>query len=248
VNLLQGSNDYVMPAKITVPGGSTEATAALQTKHRTDDRDAPITFYVQGSYPKVLWAKITAPKLVGLKLAPTDFFFDQTAKLTVSIDAPSDGDVVTLKSSNPAITVPESVTIPTGSRSATVEATIASVERPTIVTITAKRGKVTLTSSATVRPIPPALKSLTLDPQTIIGGKLITGTIELESAAPVGGAAVSLSSNNPAGEVPASITVRAGSKTAQFHVATKKVAAALHVTITARLRAVTLNTKIKVVP
>jgi hypothetical protein len=35
VNLLQGSNDYIMPGKITVPEGSTEATAALQTKHQT---------------------------------------------------------------------------------------------------------------------------------------------------------------------------------------------------------------------
>jgi alpha-tubulin suppressor-like RCC1 family protein len=248
VNLLQGSNDYVMPGKITVPEGSTDATAALQTKHQAVDRGAPITYYVQGSYPKVVWATITAPKLVGLKLAPSDFFSDQTTKLTLTIDAPSDGDVVTLKSSNAALTVPDTVTIPTGSRTAIVNVTVGSVDRPTNVTITAKRGKVSIPINATVRPVPPVLKTLTFDPTTIRGGKLITGTIELEAPAPIGGTTVTLQSNNPAGEVPESITVRAGSKTALFHVATKKVDKAIHVTITARLRAVSLSEKIKIAP
>ena len=248
VNLLQGNTDYEMPSQITVPAGRRDATATLNTRHQTEDRSAPITYYVQGSYPKVVWATISAPKLIGFTLTPADFYADQSPKLTITLDAPSDGDVVALKSSRAELGVPATVTIPKGLRSAVIDVTVNPVDRPLNVTLSARRGKVALTTVATVRPVPAPLKSLTFDTTTIQGGKLATATLELDGPAPIGGAVVTLRSNQASAEVPESITVRSGAKIASFHVATKATSATTYAVITARLRGVAVSAKLKIVP
>jgi PKD repeat protein len=59
----------------------------------------------------------------------------------------------------------------------------------------------------------PSLSSVTLNPASVTGGTSSTGTVTLSGAAPTGGATVSLSSSNTtAAQVPASVTVAAGTK------------------------------------
>jgi hypothetical protein len=87
----------------------------------------------------------------------------------------------------------------------------------------------TLAGCTTSSPPPPAsapsLSALTLSQTTVVGGTPVTGTVTLTSAAPAGGVAVSLTSDNTtAATVPASVTVAAGSTTATFTVTTNPVA------------------------
>lgn len=58
-----------------------------------------------------------------------------------------------------------------------------------------------------------------------VGGKNVTGQVNLDSPAPTGGVLVSLSTNSPHMTVPASVTVPAGSSTASFTATTTPVAA-----------------------
>jgi hypothetical protein len=58
-----------------------------------------------------------------------------------------------------------------------------------------------------------------------VGGKNVTGTINLSAPAPVGGARVNLMTTNPAMTVPAVVTVPAGASTATFTATTVPVAA-----------------------
>jgi hypothetical protein len=66
------------------------------------------------------------------------------------------------------------------------------------------------------------LQTITLSPNTVVGGNPVTGTVTLTSAAPSGGAVVSLSGNNPV-SVPATVTVPQGGITATFTVTTRAV-------------------------
>jgi hypothetical protein len=100
-------------------------------------------------------------------------------------------------------------------------------------------------------PPPPAasLSSLTVNPSSVVGGNASTGTVTLSSAAPAGGALVSLSSSDAGvASVPASVTVAAGATSATFTVGTTTVAAATPVTITAAYNGVTRTATLTVGP
>ena len=77
-----------------------------------------------------------------------------------------------------------------------------------------------------------ALSSVSLSPSSVTGGISSTGTVTLNSAAPAGGAVVTLTSSNTAvATVPASVTVAAGATTATFTVITTTVSSTTPVTI-----------------
>jgi hypothetical protein len=78
----------------------------------------------------------------------------------------------------------------------------------------------------------PALAGIALNPASVVGGNTSEGTASLTSAAPSGGAVVTLSSSNTsAATVPASVTVPAGAFSATFTVSTASVTASTSLTI-----------------
>ncbi|GIV07475.1 MAG: hypothetical protein KatS3mg017_0677 [Fimbriimonadales bacterium] len=81
---------------------------------------------------------------------------------------------------------------------------------------------------------PPSLSSLSLSPTTVTAGSPSTGTVVLTGPAPYGGFVVNLnSSNTAAATVPSSVTVPAGSMSANFTISTHSVSSATTVTISA---------------
>jgi len=77
------------------------------------------------------------------------------------------------------------------------------------------------------------VQSLTLSANTVAGGGSVQGTVLLNTAAPAGGAAVSVSSDSPFALVPATVTVPAGSASATFTVTANTVGANQTVNLTA---------------
>jgi hypothetical protein len=78
----------------------------------------------------------------------------------------------------------------------------------------------------------PSLAGIALNPASVIGGNTSQGTASLTSAAPSGGAVVTLSSSNTsAATVPASVTVPAGAFSTTFTVSTAPVSTSTPVTI-----------------
>src|SRR5215475_2962584 len=94
------------------------------------------------------------------------------------------------------------------------------------------------------------LSSLSLNPTSVTGGtQNSTGTVTLSSAAPAGGAVVSLSSSNTAvARTPASVTVAAGSTSATFTVTTSAVGTSTAITISAVYSGTTKTTTLTVNP
>jgi hypothetical protein len=160
-----------------------------------------------------------------------------TGRVTLSAAAPSGGAIVALTSSNTgAATVPISVTVAGGATSASFTAATASVTSSTAVTMTASYNGASRTTTLTVTPAPPpaSLQALTLNPTSVTGGATSQGIVTLTSAAPVGGAVVTLtSSNTGVAVVPGSVSVAAGATSATFASTTSAVSASTAVTITA---------------
>jgi hypothetical protein len=85
-------------------------------------------------------------------------------------------------------------------------------------------------------PSPPSVTALSVAPTTVVGGAAnATGTVTINTSAPLGGAAVALTSNNAAAAVPASVTVPANATTATFPITTTAVTSSTAATITANL-------------
>jgi LmbE family N-acetylglucosaminyl deacetylase len=95
---------------------------------------------------------------------------------------------------------------------------------------------------------PLTLASLTVSPASVTGGGTATGTATLSAAAPAGGAQVTLSSNNPAVTVPASVTIAAGATSATYNVTTSAVGAATSVTISGVYGGATQTASLTVTP
>jgi len=115
---------------------------------------------------------------------------------------------------------PVTVTASYNSSKATANVTLTPVVLPTVVSLAVTSNTVTPAGSAST-------------PPSIVGGNPVYFMVTLSGAAPKGGAAVSLSSNNSALTADASVTVPAGSKTATFSAKTTAVTANTAVTVTA---------------
>ena len=94
-----------------------------------------------------------------------------------------------------------------------------------------------------------SLAGIALNPASVVGGGTSQGTASLTSAAPSGGAVVTLSSSNTsAATVPASVTVPAGAFSATFTVSTVSVAASTSLTISGALGGATRSATLTVTP
>ena len=143
-----------------------------------------------------------------------------TGTVALSGPAPATGAVVTLLSGNSAATVPSTVIVPTGALTATFPITTSGVGARTSIVIS---GTFYTTASATLNVNPAVLSQLAVSPSTVLGGTPSVGTVTLNGPAPPSGAIVTLSSNNAAVTVPASVTVPAGATSTTFPIATSGV-------------------------
>ncbi len=173
-----------------------------------------------------------------------------TVTVALTTGAQGNGAVVSLTSSNPAaLSLPATLTIPTGTLSGSVVAATSSVSANTPVTITASYNNSSKAAAVTVLPTPPpaTLSSLGLFPNAVTGGDSTLAILAVTSPAPAGGFVATLSSNNPIATVPPSVTVPAGETNVSFSIPTAVVTTSTGMTISAtaggqtRLAPLTVN-------
>jgi pimeloyl-ACP methyl ester carboxylesterase len=90
--------------------------------------------------------------------------------------------------------------------------------------------------------------SLGFSPSTLTGPGTTTGTVTLSAAAPAGGVAVALSSDNSAVQIPSSVTVAGGSTSGTFSATGTGVATQTSVTVTASLGGVSTTAVLTLIP
>lgn len=157
--------------------------------------------------------------------------------VTLTAAAPAGGALVALADDSPAATVPASVRVPEGATTATFSVATTPVATSTNATLTGTYNGVSRARTLTITPTPappapPALSNLAVSPTSVTGGSASVATVTLTSAAPAGGATVTLATNSAATFVPGSVTVPAGATAAATTITTSTVAAPIASTIT----------------
>jgi hypothetical protein len=234
ITLSDNSASSTTPASVTVAAGATTATFTVTTISVATSTAVTITGTFNGS-TQTGSLTIAPLALASVVMNPATVFGGNSSTGTVTLNgpAPAAGSVVTLSDNSASATLPASVTVAAGATSATFTATTSVVTASTPVTVTATYNGSTQTAGLAINPV--LLVSLTLDPVAVVGGSSVTGTVTLNAPA-VGTAAqrtVTLSDNNAAATVPASVAVTAGATTATFTITTTVVTAPTPVTVTA---------------
>jgi hypothetical protein len=143
-----------------------------------------------------------------------------TGKVTLNTPAPTGGAVVVLTNTNPAASVPTTITVPAGASHQTFTILTSAVTATQTGVITAGYDGTSQSATVSVRPI--GVKSFSISAYgtqhtffVIRGGDSCTATVTLECAAAPTDIVVRFTSNNPTVvPAPASITIPQGSQTA----------------------------------
>lgn len=233
------AGSLLLPANITIEAGATTGTFNIVTPVVTSTLNATIAAELGSSRQTAqLTIKPAAvPGLSALTVSPDSVVNGDTSTGTVTLDlpAPAGGQVVQL-SANPGSSVrfPASVTVKAGETSGTFSITTYGGGAPVHVTITATLKGVQKTAFLTIRPTP-AVSTLTLAPDAVVGGSPSAGTVTLNSAAPAGGQVVVLSTNSNLLTVPPRVAVKAGETTGSFTILTNSVVSPVTANIVATL-------------
>jgi len=182
-------------------------------------------------------------RVFAVSLSPSIFEGGSSAAATVLLTAaaPVGGATVTLVSDHPSLlTVPGSVVVPAGSRTATVPVTSVKTATEAVVGVTATfPAGSSATGSARVL-ASPIVTSLALSPTTVLSGTQATGTVTLNGPAPAGGAVVALASGDTTvATVPATFTIPAGASSGSFTITTRQQRFDMFVTISASYHSTT---------
>lgn len=213
-----------VPTAVVVAAGQTSASFAVNTTS-----GGPLTATLTGSIgtstANTQLSVVSTPSVTSVRLERACFTVDVDAfssnRVTLDVPAPSDTLVSLLSSDPAALTVPPSVTVPSGSSSAFFSINAAAASSS--VTVTATLGSSQATDTASVSDATPDSKAsgVTLSPESIIAGDFSTATVTLDCEAPDGGTTVQLSTSDPTNvTVPATVTVPAGALSTTFNVTT----------------------------
>jgi hypothetical protein len=185
---------------------------------------------------------------VSLSVSPSSISAGSTATGTITLADPAlaFGVLVTLSSSSPLVTIPETVAVASNDVTRTFSITAGNVSVSTVVMITATLDGFSQSVALTITP-PPTVSALTLAPATVDGGGTVAAQVTLDAEAPAGGTVVTLVSSDPAAQ-PAqpSVTVAQGSTTASFNVLTSQVASDTEAIISASSNGVTVSATLTV--
>ncbi|MFP5284297.1 MAG: hypothetical protein ACLGI9_01015, partial [Thermoanaerobaculia bacterium] len=201
-------------------------------------------------YLTIKYTVASGPTLSALTLAPATFAGGcqtSTGKVTLTGPAPAGGAVVTITDTNPAASMPASVTVPAGATTAKFTITGVAVTANQTGAVTASYGGVSKSATLTVRPI--GVAGVTLSPNPVVGPNSVTGTVTLECPAAPGNIIVTLTSGNPAVANPVpSVRVPAGATSAPFHVSTSDVSVVSYANIRATANGVWKAVRLQVNP
>ena len=178
----------------------------------------------------------SALRLATLTLSPATVNAGDSATLTVSLNgvARQGGFTVALRSSTSAAQVNALISIPEGKASADTLVTTSTLTATQAAIITAQAGGVVLTVVLEIDPANTVeLVGLSVAPNSILGGRNVTGTVTLSGNAPSAGFNVLISGDSDRVRPPASVNVPFGRSSADFAIGTLAVGSAQTVTLTA---------------
>jgi hypothetical protein len=233
------SSAVSLPSTVLIDAGATFAQFDISTVPTAVDVPATITATSGGgTATTTLQVRRASLTSVSVSSASVTGGTPVTGRLVLSGIAGANF-AVTLNSNNTnAAVMPSSSIVTRNFQEGTFPITTKAVGADASVTITAVLNGVTRTTTLNV--LAPVLTSVSGSPQSVPGGTGITGTLTLSNVAPATGTfPVTLSSANPAVQVPATVNLANNSSTTNFAITTSPVASTVAVTISATFNGVT---------
>jgi hypothetical protein len=223
-----------VPASVVVAAGQTTAGFSVGTTSGPGVTPT-LTAAIGTSNVNTQLSVVSDPSVASVTLqrqcftGPSSF---PTNRVTLDVPAPIDTPVDLSSDTPSSLTVPPTVTVPSGSKTALFG--LNTLAPNPLVTVTATLGPSFASDSASVSSTSPdpAVTGLSLQPTSVTAGNPSTGTVTLGCEALSGGTVVNLSSSSPADvTVPATVTVPQDQLTATFQISTAGTASG-DVTIT----------------
>jgi len=238
VTLTSMHPDVTVPETVTVPAGAVTATFAVATKTASRDYSAAIYAEADGAgVGTTVFVKRVVPKSITFAPSTVPGGIATVGTVTLNVAAPAGGGVVQLKSTSAFVTVPASVIVAEGQTTATFDIATSVTPRTVLANVQATAAGVRVAGVLTVSRVD--VTSITLAPNSVLGGTSTSGTVNLNTNAPTGGLTVPLYTTTGIAGVPASVTVPAGQKTATFAVTTVPVSATAQTQIVGKYLGVT---------
>ncbi|MFN0164982.1 MAG: hypothetical protein ACKV22_01010 [Bryobacteraceae bacterium] len=250
VTLVSGSASLSLPASVTIPGGSTNTTFAATGAQVSSDTTAQLTASYNGASQGFAITLQGPTQLLSFTCSAAGLASGASTTCTALISraAPPAGLIITLSSSQPSVvSLPTSVSVPSGATSATVQATAAgSVPGSQTVVLSATYAGATQSANITVSQNA-LLSSFSCGNLTLEASASSDCTVSLSVAAPAGGVTVSLSGTGFAPvQVPISVNVPAGATSATFSIkAGPTILTDVTVSLTASIAGSSLSVNLK---
>lgn len=216
VALTRNTELLTMPASVTISAGASAANFVATAGAPNVDQSATIYATWNGNTRSATLNLVAPVTLSGLTCAPATVSTPGSSQCSVSLNraADKDGFRVTLASDNANLTVPDSVTVPSGATTAVFTATAVAIGADQNAVVTATGGGASRAFSLSLLS-PALLSTLSCTPETLLSGQTTTCTATLSKPA-TSQMTVVLSSNQSVLSVPASLTIQAGSPTGTF--------------------------------
>lgn len=234
VALASSSSSVHVPPTVVIPAGSKTATFTVTTDSSGAATDATISATANSTTASgVLHVNVTP---VTFTLSPTTVVAGNPVTGTVKLESAATQDVVVaLSTSTPAAPVPSTVTVLSGSTTATFTIATPTSATGASATLTATFGSVVKTAPLTVTATP--VSTLTLSPSSLPAGNSTTATLTLGGTPTGAGQNVAVTYAGTGVSGPATVTVPAGSASVTFTVTTTAALAGQSATVTATLGA-----------
>lgn len=154
VNLSSSAkNAASVPSKVTVPQGQTSVNFVVTTSPVNNSKLVTITGTAPDATTAAATITVNPPSITSLGISPTDVagvVGTATGTVVLNAPAPSNDTRVDLSRSDTKVVIPNFVTVPAGSTSATFNITTKQVPSATVVTITGTAGGGTASNTLTI--------------------------------------------------------------------------------------------------
>ena len=241
--LLSSNNaNLAVPTSVTVAAGQNSAIFSATSGSVTQNQSATITGSLNGVTQGFTLNLTTSVQLSSVSCSLTSFSASGTSTCTLSLTGTASSLTnVTVSSNNANVMVPSTVTLGTGQSSANFTATIAAPSSNQIATLTVSLNGISRT--ATISLVIPSLSALVCSPSTLGSNQSATCSVFLDRNVAIP-TMVGLASTKTALQLPANVTVPAGSSTAIFSAITANITSNDQATVTATLNGQTRTTNL----
>ena len=214
-NLSSSSAALTVPASVVIPAGAISASfTATSGTLSALTQTATITASASGVTKSF---SLTLSVLVSsLVCTPSAIRGTSATSCTITLSEKAPAAATVAVSSSTGLAVPASVTVPSGSASATFTGTIAGDPLDTVVTVSAALSGIAGSATVTVGPVP--VKSLSCTPATLTAGQNSACMLTLVAPAPSTGQPVTITTSSAKLSAPSSATVPAAATSYAFTV------------------------------